>query len=128
MAENRIVLDDIIYEETTSKITATLKDEDDVAVPASSLTTLTLTLFSISGDAYPIINSREGQDVKNDNNVTVDEDGLVTWSVQPEDTVIENSNLSTEDHRAVFEWTYNSGAKNGKYIIDMTIRNLQKTT
>ena len=124
---NITVLEDEIFEGTTPEITANLQDENGDAVAGSNLTTLTLTLFSRNDLSYPIINTREDQNVLNVNDVTVDEAGLVTWSTQPEDTIVYDSNLKLEKHRAVFEWTYDSGAKNGKHIIDMTIKNLAKT-
>ncbi len=127
MSENITELTDKILEKTTPKITATIQDENGTAIPAASLTTLTLTLYNREDSAKTIINSRNAQNVLNANNVTVDSNGLITWSVQPLDTAILGT-ASSERHRAVFEWTYNSGAKNGKYIIDMTIKNLAKTT
>lgn len=125
MAENITVLD-VIFEKTSPKITATIKDEDGNPVAAGSLNTLTLTLYNLDDAAGTIINSRNAQNVLNANNVTVSGGGVLTWSVQSLDTIIIGSG-NYERHRAVFEWTYSSGAKNGKYIIDMTIRNLFKT-
>lgn len=127
MAENITTLVNEILEKTSPKITATIQDEDDVGIPAASLDTLTLTLFNFDDTAKTIINSRTAQDVLNANNVTVDGSGNLVWSVQALDTIIVGT-AAYERHRAVFGWTYNSGAKNGKHIIDMTIKNLIKTT
>lgn len=125
--ENRTVLDAKIPEKTTPEITATIQDEDGNGIDAADLTTLTLTLYNLDDAAKTIINNRDDQDVLNTNNVTVSNVGALVWSVQALDTIIVGSK-ATELHRAVFEFTYNSGAKNGKHIIDMTIINLAKIT
>ena len=127
MAENRTELPDKILEKTSPKITATIQDEDGTGIPAASLDTLTLTLYNLDDSSNTIINSRTAQDVLNTNNVTVDSSGNLVWLVQPLDTIIVGSK-GVEKHRVVFEWTYSSGTKNGKYIIDMDIRNLVKIT
>lgn len=127
MAENITIITDRILEKTTPQITAIIQDEDGAAIPAASLDTLTLTLYNLSDSEKTIINSRNAQDVLNTNNVTVDSSGNLIWFVQSLDTAIIGSR-ERERHRAVFEWTYASGAKNGKYIIDMDIRNLAKIT
>ena len=127
MAENLIVLTDFINEKTTPKITATVQDTDGDAISGANLDTLTLTLYNKDDSGNTIINSREAQDVLNTNNVTVDSNGALIWSVQSLDTIIIGTR-KLETHRAVFEWTYSSGTKNGKHIIDMTIRNLVKIT
>lgn len=125
MAENRTELADIIYEGTTPKITFDIEDEDGNTISASNLDTFTLTLFNLDDSDNTIINSRSDQDVLNTNNVTVDSEGAVVWSVQALDTIIVGTD-NIERHRAVFAWTYNSGNKSGAYIIDMRIRNLIK--
>ena len=127
MAENRTELADKILEKTSPKITATMQDEEGTGIPAASLTTLTLTLYNLDDSSNTIINSRSDQDVLNANNVTVNSSGNLVWSVQALDTIIVGDK-GVEKHRAVFEWTYSSGTKNGKHIIDMDIRNLEKIT
>jgi len=125
---NITTLTDEILEQTTPVITATVRDEAGVAISGVNLTTLTLTLYSRNDPSYPIINTRDAQDVLNVNNVTVDANGLLTWALQSGDTTMYDESLDIETHRAVFEWTYNAGARNGKYMIDMPIRNLAKVT
>ena len=126
MSENITELEDVILEKTSPKITATVQDENGVAIPAASLNTLTLTLYNLNDSAKTIINDRNAQDVLNTNNVTVDSSGNLIWLVQSLDTIIVGSQ-ERENHRAIFEWTYSSGTKNGKYQIDMEIKNLAKT-
>ena len=123
---NLTILTDDIMEKTTVKITATVEDEDGNGLAAASLDTLTLTLYSLEDNT--IINSRDDQSVKNVNGVTLDANGSLIWTVTPADTIIVNTTLNAERHRAVFEWTYDTGAKNGKHVIDMRIINLVKIT
>jgi len=122
-------LTDNILEKTTPKIKAVLNDEAGNPIPATSLTTLTLTLYNMSdAPTHAIINSRDGQNVLNANNVSVGADGSLAWQLTALDTVIMDSLLKKETHRAVFKWTYTSGANTmvGSHIIDMTILNLEK--
>jgi len=96
-----------LMQETSGTYTATLVDEDDVAIPASSLNLLQLTVFD--GKSGTVL--RTTQDVLNANNVTVDSAGLVTWTISPFETQVVSSNLpfgSVETHWAVFECLYNA--------------------
>jgi len=127
MAENITILADNIMEGTTPKITATIQDEDGNAIADTALDTLTLTLYNLDDADNTIINSRDGQDILDANNVAVDGSGVMVWSVQAGDTIIVGSDL-VERHRAVFKWTYSSTTKAGSYVIDMAIRNLEKVT
>ena len=123
---NLTILTDDIMEKTTVKITATVEDENGAGLAAASLDTLTLTLYSLEDDT--IISSRDAQNVKNANGVALGVGGNLVWTVTPADTIIVNTTLNAERHRAVFEWTYDTGAKNGKHVIDMRIINLVKIT
>ena len=128
MAVNRTVLTDEILEKTTPKITATIKDEDGNAIASTDLNTLTLTFWNLTDPDNSIINNRNSQNVLNANNVTVDTNGLLTWTLQPADTTISDSTLPKQTCRAMFEWTYNSGTRNGKHLIDMVIVNITKVS
>jgi hypothetical protein len=119
-----------VLEETSAIFTATLlSDETDATstVAASSLTALTLTLYDVcSGD---IINTRDDQDILNDNNVTVDEDGLLTWSIQSEDNQIVSTTLAAgedETHIALITWIWATGQ--GREEITLLVRQLDKVT
>lgn len=105
-------------ERTTGTFTTTLRDNAGVAIPAASLATLTLTLYRESD--LSIINTRDGQNVLNANNVTVDSAGLLTWSIQALDRVIGDDTLIQERHRALFEWTATgvAGKWEHQFIID----------
>lgn len=115
-----------MLEKTSAKLTAQIVDENGVGIPVTSLATLILDLYSMSDPAKPIINNRTAQDVLGVNNVSIDTSGNLIWDIQPADNAILDSTLANESHRAVFAWTYNGGAKAGKYIIDMTVVNLAK--
>ena len=106
---------------STFTIKFKLKKETGEGLPVADLTTLILTHY-FGKVPSTIINSRDGQDVKNANNVTVDSDGLVTWLVQEEDTaLVANTSGPSEEHVALFKFTYNSGAQTGFVEIVYTV-------
>jgi len=70
-------------EGTGAIYTATLEDSDETAIPLANISAITLTLYNVADDS--IINSREDQDVKNTNQVTIHStSGLLTWAMQAE--------------------------------------------
>lgn len=118
----------VVLERTTAVYTATIKDETDAAIPASALSSLTLTLHA--KDSGTIINSRNKQNVFNANDVTVDEDGLLTWIMQPADNaVVGFPESGSEQHIALFEWAYGSlGVYAGKQEVLVEVTNLRKVS
>lgn len=115
-----------LLEKTTHVYSCTIKDENDTAVPAAQLNTLTLTLYAVQTGT--IINSRSQQNILNANNVTVNSSGVLTWTMQPNDNIIVNDALDEETHVALFEWTYSSGTKAGKHEVKFVIQNLTKVS
>lgn len=115
-----------VNEKCTAKYTATIKDEDGSAIPAASLTSLTLTLYDLSDPDRAIINSRDGQNVLNANNVTVDSSGVVTWTMQAADNTIQNDDRYAERHKALFVFTWDSGNKSGIHEVEFDVRNVEK--
>ena len=118
-----------VEEKITARYKVILSDEAGAAIPLSDMTTITLTLY----DDYTgtIINSRNAQNVKNTNNVTYTEAGLLTWTLQPNDNIIVSSDVRTnsyEKHIALFEFTWDSGAKAGKHELEFQVRQLNKVT
>lgn len=125
-----------LVKKTSALYRCTLLDEFDVLVPASALTTLTLTLYDlqtylaglasglsgVAALAAAIINGRNAQNVLNANNVTVyntlqtGADGVsynLAWDLQPADSPIVNAPLAVETHVALFQATWGtSGAFN----------------
>lgn len=118
-----------VEEKITARYKVILSDEAGAVIPLSDMTTITLTLY----DDYTgtIINSRNAQNVKNTNNVTYTEAGLLTWTLQPNDNIIVSSDVRTnsyEKHIALFEFTWDSGAKAGKHELEFQVRQLNKVT
>lgn len=116
-----VIMPDPLPEDTTATLRLTLVDEDDVPVPASGLTALTLTYYDL--DTLTILNDRQEQDILNANNVTMDSAGVITWALQQEDTAIVSPALGIEWHRALFTWCWSSGNQ-GRHEVDIGIENL----
>jgi len=117
---------DVLGEGSSARYTAILKDEAGVLIPVANINTLTLTLFNLKDET--IINSRNAQDVKNLNNVTIDSNGLLTWNIQALDTPIVDTTQAFETHRALFSMVWDSSTKQNRWTIDFTIRNLAKVS
>jgi hypothetical protein len=103
----------------TARYTAVITQEDGAtAIPAASLSSLTLTLIDDATGA--VINSRSGQNVLNVNGVTVDSSGNLAWAMSPADNPIVAATLPhgrAELHLATFAWTWAGGAKGGSHSI-----------
>jgi len=123
--KNLDIIDALVPQSSTSRITAVIKDEAGVAVPSANLTTLTLTLYKISNGN--ILNSRDDVNVLNTGGGTVDANGNLIMTLDPLDNILTNGR-STEEHRAMFKYTYNSGAKTGFHEVEFTVGNLRKVT
>jgi len=118
----------VVKESTTAVYGATLQDNDGNAVSAADLDSLTLTLWDKVSET--IINSRNAQNVLNTNNVTVSDDGVLAWTMQPDDNVIVDTNHldgQKEEHRALFQWTWDTN-KYGKYEVVIDVQQLTKVT
>lgn len=118
----------IINEKTTFTYTCYLVNEADQVIPLANISTLTLTLYNKADSS--IVNSRNAQNVLNANNVTVHAtSGLVTWSVQVEDTTLVSTSLAPgelEEHRFMFTWTHSGGTNRDEdYFL---VKNLLKVT
>ncbi len=125
MAKNTTGFSTIVNEGSSALYTATLTDQFGAVIPASTITTLTLTLCTLNGT---IINSRSDQDVLNTNNVVVLESGVLTFTLQAADTaIIETGALKHETHRGTFSMAFGGGS-NATWDADFVIRNLTKIT
>lgn len=113
-----------VNEQTTSKLTGQLVDQNGAGIPTGTLTAFTLTLYNDADGS--IINLRNGQDVLNTNNVTVDSSGNVVWTIQPDDNVIVDDTQDAELHIALFQWQWGSPARKGKAAIGIRVANLAK--
>jgi len=87
-----------------------LVDEDDLPVTQAAIEALTLTLYDKL--TLAIINTRQDQNVLNTNDVTIDSNGHVVWSVQALDNPLLDRTREQEQHIAEWRWEYDAG-KNG---------------
>ena len=115
-----------ILERTSLRYSGVMKDLAGAVVPSTDLSALTLTWYSLAG-AQAIVNARDGQNVLNANNVTIDGSGNLAWSMQPADTQILDATLAYEWHRALFAWT-KTGGEQGKHEVDIKITNVGKVS
>lgn len=114
------VYDPLLMEDGTARLQFQLYEVDATAIPLTALLTLTLTAYdALTGT---VLNAREAQNVKNANNVTVSSTGLVTWLLQPNDTVVVDATCTLEEHIALFEWTWSTGQQAEE--IHLFVRNL----
>jgi hypothetical protein len=117
-------------EKTGAVYTATLKDADGTVIPLANISSMTLTLYDVNSD--DIINSREDQDVLNDNDVTIHAtSGLLTWEMQADDNPIISTTIRVgkrEQHKALFEYAGSFAASPGKHVADIRVLNLGKVT
>ena len=125
--EPREIVQEIYAEKKTAKITATLKDEDGLALALANVDTLVLTLYEEATGT--IINSRSGSDIKNTGGGTLDAtSGAFTLTLAPDDMAIIQTDRNKEWHVALIEWTYNSGADGGGKEIAFQVQNLVKVS
>lgn len=115
-----------VNEKVTARYTADVQDHEGNAIAGSSLTTLTLTLYDKATGT--IINNRNAQNVLNVNGVTVDGSGNLVWVMTPDDNAILTAASKVEKHIALFQWTWDSGAKAGKHEVTIQVKNLTKVT
>lgn len=113
-----------LTEATSGRYTATIRDETETVLPVSLITVATLTLYAPTAP-ITIINSRNAQDVLNANGVTIDEAGLLTWTITPADTAISDATLDTERHIALFHFAW-GGDKGAYHEVVLVVRNLQQ--
>lgn len=113
-----------VLEQTTPRYTAVITDQLGNPLPAASLTTLTLTLYVIKSDGtIAYVNSRNNQNVLNANNVTVDSNGNLVWSLVVADTTLVEV-LPVERHIALWTWTWSTGAGRGHHEVWFAVTHL----
>lgn len=108
------------YEQTelsSGVYTATLLDHQGVVVPA--LDSLVVWLRDVRTGTY--INEREGQSLLDANGGTFAA-GVLTWAMDPADHMIVGSR-SVERHEAVFEATWDGGAKAKTWRVQWLVSN-----
>jgi hypothetical protein len=123
------LLTETLLEGTTGLYTFELVDEAGDAIDSGFLDTLTLSLYD--ADSSQILNSRDSQNILNANNGTVTTDPgppvttTVTFAIQPDDTVILNENRLLESRVLSFRWTWDSGQRVGRHVIQFGIENIE---
>lgn len=113
-----------VPEQSTVRLGGTITDDTGAGIPAASLTSLTLWLYHQRTGA--IINSRDGQNIKNANGGTVDAVGALILTLGPADTVLESQTLPRSVLVAEIAWTYNAGAATGRAMVTFTVRDFLK--
>lgn len=122
----RTTFTDAVAEKSTFRLTGTLKDDEGVVIPSGDIAALTVTLYRMPSGS--IINSRDGQDIKNANGGTIHAtSGAWALVLSGLDNAIEDGR-GEETHQAQIKWTYNAGAKDGYHVFEFKIANLLKVT
>ena len=108
-------------ERDTPVLRAMVKDNSatPVAIPGSSLDTMTLTMYDEATSA--IVNARDHVDVK----ANVDGNGLLTFQLTTADMAILAATKSLEQRRILLEWTWDT-TKRGSWEIQFIVVNLLK--
>ena len=116
------------WEGDTPAITVTLLDSTNTAIPLANVATLTLDEWVDSfglNNPGKTVNSRNGQNAKNANGVTVaSTSGLVTWQLTTADTAMQSKDQQVfeEKHWFRFNLTYNaSGTTIAKSYTDYLV-------
>lgn len=124
-----------VNEHSSRRVRFYIYDEDGAAVPFSALSSATLTFYNKgtyapgSSPVIGIINSRDGQNVLNANNVTIHAtSGLVTWAMQKGptgDNPIIVPRRQVERHIA--EFVFVAGDAEINQDCEVIVRNLGKS-
>lgn len=112
-----------VNEHSSGSYTCYLVDQDGLAVGAVNVTLARLTLYDYTSDQ--ILNSRNDQDVRNLNGVTIAdvvEGGVtrtkITWSMQPADNaVVDQTRTGVEKHIALFSFSWLGGHLHHEAVI-----------
>lgn len=115
-----------IKEGATATYAAVLKTESGTPLAATDIQTITLTYYNAADGT--VINSRSQQNVKNTNDVTIDNSGNLTWRIRAEDTVIVAGTVAsgeTEKHVALFEFTWNS-TFHSRHVLNLYIQQIDE--
>lgn len=113
-----------VLEKTTPRYTAVLTSNQGTPIPAASLVTLTLLLYVTKADGtytYLRGSAGTGQNVLNTNNVTVDSNGNLVWSIQAADTTLVEA-VPFEKHLALWAWT--TTTITGRHELELNVKNL----
>jgi len=121
----RTVFAEPVAERVSLRYRATLKKEDDTALAAAELSTLTLTIYALDA-ARTIVNAVTTVNILNTGRGTIDAAGLLTLILTPDDNQILDSTLPEERHVLLMQGTYASGVKATRHEVVVTVLNLGK--
>jgi hypothetical protein len=117
-------LQETVPEQTTVRITGAIVDEAGAALGSTTLTTLTMTLYSRT-TGLPLIGAAQ-QNILNTGKGSIDGTGNFVLTLPPSDNAIVSTPApAVEPHEILLEWTWPSG-KAGKHRIQFSVRNLSK--
>ena len=105
---------------TTAPFSATIKDDEGVAIPGDDLDTLTLTLYEYATGA--VINNRNALDVLNANDGTVSPGGVLAFLLTADDNVAVAAAVGRrEAHVIMLDYTWDT-TKAGRHevVFDLT--------
>ena len=97
-----------VNEATSSRYTATIRNEAGAPVPAANLTSLTLTITDAG--TGEVINGWSAKNILNTNGATVSVGGVLVWTGVPADhPILGSAPVLHEDHLAVVEGKWTGG-------------------
>jgi hypothetical protein len=111
-----------VNEQSTALLSGIFTDEAGAVVGSGEMDTIKATLYNRSNEQ--IINSRNEQDILNANGGTLDVSGNFTFTFDPADGEIINTEEPYEVHILLLEWTFASGTKGGNQQVELTVMNL----
>lgn len=123
MSSEPTTFTEIVNERSTSLYKATLVDELSQPIGLPRITALILTLSNVVDGS--VVNSRNGQNALNANDVTVSVDGELVFVIQPSDVAIVDTQADYEAHRATFHVFYDLVSEM-TWDVDINIRNLSQ--
>ena len=118
---------DVIQEGETATYSIQLDDGAGGVIANTDFTAILLTL--VDEETFAVINLRNSQDVLGagklgDNNVVFSVAALLTWSLQPLDTLVVDptGTKKYENHRAIFRFEYDLGLGAGPEVAIHEVR------
>lgn len=115
-----------VCEKTTSQLVLQLTDQDDTALTSGQVSSVALTLYEKRSGT--VLNSRSAQDINGVNGGSLSAGGVLTLVLSHLDNALVSQVTASEDHVALIEYTWASGARYGKKQVTFTVINQTKVT
>lgn len=113
-----------IDEGESGSITASVQDKNGNSLTKVQIESLNITILDIRSNT--IINGRNSQNILDANDGTVDNDGTLTFKLQPEDTINVGSPRGVlEERQVTIEWTWTDleyVTNTGRHVFSIYIR------